>query len=137
MGKLSDNLISVGKMLSEASIDEKIHLGRLKELKYSGLAPYISKSYDSETRFFAFFLTNFLDDVFYNLIGDVPYGVPYGESVHSIIKEFFIELGKKLCNIGEALSKKNFVQINECFNDMVVDYLDRIEKINNTIKYLI
>jgi hypothetical protein len=133
MDQISDHLISVGKTLADASLEKKIHLGDLKQLKYSIERTFSSKFYDHKTRCFGFLIANFLGDLFYNLVGDFPFDDSYGNSVHLVRKTFFKVLGEDLYEIGKALEGNDTNLAFQCLTNMVAKYLDTIDEINETI----
>lgn len=130
MDKVSEKLISIGHLLLKLPSEGRLELRPLKALKNGELIPYLSPEYNAEKRFVAFFLINFLDDVFYNLVGDFPYDKPLGKEADSIRREFFRGLGTELCAIGEALVRDYFPTIYEHLTRLVVLYLHNIDAIN-------
>lgn len=134
MEKLSRDLISIGEELSHLPSTGPLDVRVLTILKRAKLVPYLSQAYEAEKRFFAFFLINFLDDVFYNLVGDFPYDKPYGEKAHGIKLDFFKDAGRDLSAIGEALSRSDFQVIYNHFVSLVTLYLDKIDEINRLIE---
>lgn len=81
---------------------------------------------EAEVKFFVFFLSNYLDDVFYNLTGDVP----YSKDLDRERGEFFRKIAPRLLEMTEALEVKKYMRCHEICVDLVKVYLDTIEHLN-------
>ncbi|MGD0707408.1 MAG: hypothetical protein ABSA51_03030 [Anaerolineaceae bacterium] len=80
-----------------------------------------------QRRFCWFFLNVFLEDVFYNLSGDIP----YVSNVDNARIEFLKALGSNLMKFSESLNDQNFHGCFATFEEMVGSYLDTINGINS------
>lgn len=79
---------------------------------------------NQQTDFLCYFVSNFIDDVFYNLTGDFPY---YKES-HDIIGNMFKGFGNALSLLGDSL-KNDAPACNLPYESLIKIYLDGLEKI--------
>lgn len=129
MDNLAGKLEAIGQELSQLPVEGPLDVSVLKGLKQVELEHYLLPECEAKHRFLAFFLINFFDDVFYNLIGDFP----YDEKVHEIRLDFFREAGNRLSVIGKTLSGNDFSAICECSAGLVTLYLDKISEINESV----
>ena len=135
MKALAKVIMTTGDDLSNLPSKGPLEVSSLRKLKAESLPFYLSKDNESENRFFAFFLINYFDDVFYNLVGDFPYdNVHGGEEAYLIRLRFFKIAGEYLTSIGEALSRNDFSAIHDHFTALVVLYLNKIDEINRVLE---
>jgi len=80
--------------------------------------------------FVRFFLSIFIDDVFYNLSGDFP----YHRETHEIISDIFKGIGKALSLLAKSISDDTLDQ-SQAFENMVKSYLDGLERIRGCCKH--
>lgn len=134
MEKLGKELVAIGNELSQLRSGDRLDVSLLKRLRAVELEPYLSKKWQPKDRFLAFFLIIFLDDVFYNMVGDFPYDdETYGEKADEIRVYFFTDVARYLSAIGQALYSSDSDAINEILVSLVTSYLDKIDEINALI----
>gem|GEM_PF-4968571 len=97
---------------------------KLRKLQ-SSLNKLLFSIEDKNLLLLSFFLDSFIDNLFFNLSGDVP----YSEVIHSIISNIFKSLGKPLENIANGLNKVNFNVCTDAFGEMVNIYLEGLKHI--------
>jgi hypothetical protein len=90
---------------------------------------YLGVARSGQDRFLLFFLSVFLEDVFYNLSGDVP----YNQDSDRRKRRFFGDLAKELERLGVALSTGGANQGGQGCQRMVASYLDTITEINDLL----
>lgn len=82
------------------------------------------------TRFLFFFLSAFLQDVFYNLAGDVP----YQEESQRRRQEFFLALPESLRKFSVAIAADSTGDAIVSCQQMVSEYLDTVTRINKLLE---
>jgi hypothetical protein len=82
---------------------------------------------DPNINFLCFFLYTFVDDIYFNLTGDVP----YKEASSKIINSIFKSIGKSLQKIGEKFNKDAQNNFYEIYVDMVQHYRDGLTKLSH------
>lgn len=81
--------------------------------------------------FLMFFLETFMDRVFYNLAGDVPYIKGITENIQD---SFYKKVGKLLQQISDDLKQKRNDQVNGCFAEMAKLYYDTVDLLNDAYR---
>jgi hypothetical protein len=79
---------------------------------------------DAKSDFACFFLSSFIDDVFYNLAGDFP----YTEELHEIILKIFHGICKDLAFLSKNLSNSDNSYFL-AYEKLVQTYLDGLDEI--------
>lgn len=79
--------------------------------------------------FSLFFLSVFLQDVFYNLSGDVP----YAEESHSCQQRFFLELANNLREVSSTIADENMALSSKAWERMVSSYCETVTRINEIL----
>lgn len=85
---------------------------------------------EAEIKFFVFFMSNFIDDVFYNLTGDIP----YYPGLDRERGELFRGIASRLMEMAEALEAANYARCHEICVSLVKVYLDTIEHLNAILR---
>lgn len=85
---------------------------------------------DVNIRFLVFFSNTFIEKVFYNLTGDVPYIEGVMESIHT---KFNRELGQILCAVSAHLQAGRYTELHICYVKMGVIYLDAVDALNKAL----
>ena len=107
-------------------IPEAAPLSRVQET----LEDLLPQCREAEIKFFVFFLSNFLDDIFYNLTGDVP----YSRQLDRERGEFFRGIASRLMEMAEELEAANYARCHEICVSLVKVYLDTIEHLNAIVR---
>lgn len=83
--------------------------------------------HDADIRFSVFFLKVFIDTIFYNLIGEVP----FKEGVTAEIQaHFYKTVGESLCGLSEQLREGHVSECYQCYVRLGVAYLDAVDSFN-------
>ena len=80
---------------------------------------------NSNLNFLSFFLCNFIDDIYFNLTGDVP----YKEESSKLINSIFKSIGKSLHEIVEEFNTNAQYNFFKIYVDMVKHYRDGLKKL--------
>lgn len=108
--------------------DQEVTIAPLRRLQ-GQCERYLRVATSGKDRFVLFFLSAFLEDVFYNLSGDVPYD-PDSDQCK---RRFFINLADGLERLGRALTEGDADNCSRSCEDMVASYLDTITQINDLL----
>ncbi|MFP5262390.1 MAG: hypothetical protein ACLGJB_10845 [Blastocatellia bacterium] len=116
----------------EMSADTASRLIPLRPLKrlQRRLENSVSSSIDKEDLYLVFFLSAFIQDIFYNLAGEVP----YSEKVEQEKQKIYSELIQILSQLANALEKGNFEEEKLACADMVYTYLSGVKFIDSALK---
>lgn len=90
---------------------------------------YLRVAKTPRVRFLLFFLSAFLQDVFYNLSGDVPYGAESQRCRHG----FFVELAKDLREFSSTIANEDAAHSFKVWERMVSSYCEAVERINDIL----
>lgn len=115
----------VGRRLAESPAET----GGLRSLQI-GLRALLCTVTDSQSRFSWFFLCVFIDDIFYNLSGDIPYVAKADEVRSSFLQAY----GGKLVELSAALDDRNHGRCCEVYAAMVGLYLNAVSEMNGLIR---
>jgi len=112
--KIPEDLGNIGKQLADNPKDAGILRSiqkQCKNLQYEDPG--------TDIRFLAFFLSQFIDDFFYNLTGDIP----YSDELLVIRNRCVQMIGQKLQALGDDLQGKQPNAYCSFSRDLVVSYL--------------
>lgn len=115
---IAKSLHEVGKALKDDGSNAGPVLRRLQS-ELNAVQPSNPKS-----DFLCYFLSTFIDDVFYNLSGDFP----YNKKNHEIINDIFKEIGKTLSLLAEFITDDK-LDCSPAYESMVNSYLDGLDEI--------
>lgn len=121
--KISSQLENAGKALIANPTDGKPlrHAGiMLSDLQYDVK--------DKSLRFISFFLSNFVEDLFYNLSGDIP----FNEFVLSAQHSLFSKTGEFLCDIAKIVENRHEDDVQATLENMIFEYIETIIKLNHS-----
>lgn len=104
---LTDNGSNSGPLLRK--LQSEINTGQRSDLK---------------SDFACFFLSTFIDDVFYNLSGDFP----YRQETYENIGKIFEEIGNALTSLAESM-EDDTLDCSLAYENMVKSYLDGLDSI--------
>jgi hypothetical protein len=90
---------------------------------------YLRVAKSPRARFWLFLLSVFLQDVFYNLSGDVPYAA---ES-HACQQRFFVELARDLREFSSTIADEDAVQPLNVWQRIVSSYCETVTRINDIL----
>jgi hypothetical protein len=111
--------------MTAGSESGSISLSPLKRLQRR-LENSQSVDLSEENRFLVFFLAIFIQDVFYNLAGDVP----YSENSEQEKQKFYSKLVGDLEQLSDAINQADSSKkLNTCMQ-LVNNYLDGVKSIN-------
>ena len=105
-----------------------VSLHELRKIQQN-LDSFLHSFDDPNLAFLAFFLSNFIADVFENLSGDFPYTTSCGEEAYNIREKAFVEVSKGLSSIADGLAAENF---NACLTACITltrAYLKTLEEL--------
>jgi len=129
-----DSEFSIIQALEEAGelLLEKSDNRPLRDLQRSiwNWKESVSSTKESSICYLMFFLEVFIDRVFYNLSGDVPYVKGITEEIQN---DFYKTIGRILQDIGNNLKDGNNDQINVCFAEMAKTYYNTVELLNKSL----
>ena len=117
--KIVFELQKVGKSLSADGSESGPKLRKLQSELNS------MDRFDPILDFVRFFISSFIDDVFYNLSGDFP----YRRETHEIVGEIFRGIGNALISLSESISRDGLDR-SIAYESMVNLYLDGLDRIN-------
>jgi hypothetical protein len=89
---------------------------------------YLRLAKTPRARFELFFLSVFLQDVFYNLLGDVPYEA----QSHRYQEQFFLDLANDLRKLSSTISDESGSSF-EAWERMVSSYCETVSRINDIL----
>lgn len=95
--------------------------GELRELALQAI--------DERIIFLLFFIPIFVDDIYYNLVGDIV-GVS-SEILEISRQEIFSFLGKSLKEMAVKLSLGDFDNLNQIYTKLVSFYIFKVNKLNS------
>jgi hypothetical protein len=87
---------------------------------------------DSLTRFLSYFMSEYIDDVYFNLVGDVG----YSEAADSYRHDFLKDVGSLLVQLGESVNSGQRHRCYEVCEKLAISYLDVIERINTNFRLM-
>lgn len=121
-------------LLLETTGNELISSGNIKPLRKIERFLWNWKDngkYDINIRFLTFFLSVYIDKIFYNLTGDVPY-------VEGITKEvqvsFYNTLGRILYDMGTYLQEGKYSELYACYIRLGIAYIDAVNALNEGLQ---
>jgi len=124
--ELAEILARVGQELRTDGLNAGYGLRKLQ----SALLLVLKNRCDEKLDFFCFFVSNFVDDIYYNLSGDFF----YQEISYEIIGTIFKELGTCLGEASEHIKQRRHDHLNLIYEKMVKSYLDGLERIDKFFK---
>lgn len=119
-----DKILNTGNALCEKGSDAGPSL-RVLQSQLSQLRPA-----DRHINFLCFFISSFIEDLYFNLSGDFP----YNEKIDGLIDIIFKEIGQLLLKLATGLKSNNFMRPSEVYVDMVQVYLDGLSQIENLVR---
>ena len=115
---IAESLRKVGEALKDnGSISGPVLRGLQSELN-------TGQRSNPKLDFLCYFLSTFIDDVFYNLSGDFPYNKKH----HEIISDIFKGIGKALFLLAEFITDDK-LDCSPAYESMVISYLDGLDRI--------
>ncbi|MEA2097605.1 MAG: hypothetical protein U9P70_00815 [Patescibacteria group bacterium] len=115
---IAKSLREVGKALEDNGSNSGPVLRRLQSELNAGQRSNLKSD------FICYFLSTFIDDVFYNLSGDFPYNKKH----HEIISNIFKGIGKALSLLAESITDDK-LDCSPAYESMVNSYLDGLDRI--------
>ena len=106
-----------------------IPLSPLKRLQRK-LENTLSVNLDRDDSFFVFFLATFIQDVFYNLAGDVPYSERSEKEKQRVYRELASDLGQ----FAEVMEEGEPRKVLHACMQLVSTYLNGVKSINLILK---
>jgi hypothetical protein len=85
---------------------------------------------DRFARFILFFLSVFIDDIRYNLLGDFPFSDAASQEGDTARRELFRRLGQTLIVLSEELARANRDSCVGACSEITSKYLDTISVLN-------
>jgi hypothetical protein len=121
---LADRLREAGRLLQNKSDG-----GPLRNVQRLLWDHEDSVAGDSNIRFLEFFLSIFIDKVFYNLAGDIP----STDGVKDIQGQFYKDVGSVLCDLSEYLREGKYSEFWSCYVKLGIAYLDAVHRLNREL----
>lgn len=85
---------------------------------------------DEDFRFVIFFLNVFIDKIFYNLIGEVPFKDGVTKDIQTT---FYEKVGNSFCVLSKQLQERNLPECYQCYVRLGVAYLDAVDSFNEKL----
>ena len=118
----------VGEAPTDAELPE-VSIAPLRRL-HEQAERYLRVADAANTQFLLFFLSSFLQDIFYNLSGDVPYEA---ES-RRYQQKFFVDLAKNLADFSSAIADRDSARSLDVCEQMISSYLQTVTRINDLLE---
>ena len=126
---ISKNIKETGKLL----ISDKSEGTKRASTLISELKQLTNKLDDPKICFNSFFLHTFLEDVFYNIIGDFPYHESWGKEIDNIRNDILNDIGENFLEISKEMKLNNFSNCIKIYENLVFKYLKKIKKLNDVL----
>ncbi len=119
-----DKILQTGNALFERGSDAGPSLRELQAQLYQ-----LSIT-NRHINFLCFFISVFIEDLYFNLSGDFP----YNEKLDGVIDRIFKEIGQVLVKLAAVLNSNNFTDSYEVYVDLVGVYLNGLAQIENIVR---
>lgn len=86
---------------------------------------FVNLPLEADVLYLMFFLSNYIDDVFYNMLGDA-----YDENLVEARKDLFEKIGKLLKKLSNHFKERNFRECYQIYVKLVNAYMEKINFLN-------
>ncbi|MCL4477404.1 MAG: hypothetical protein M1508_14480 [Nitrospirae bacterium] len=126
MEDLFDRILITSDELKASLTDDPEHPNfmSLRKLRHYCFRRLL-ESEDSYERFLSFLICSFVDEIFFNLLGDTP----YDKDLHSARISLLEDIAKTFMHMGR---KKELYAVFESFPELVSKYVDIINSLNRS-----
>jgi len=87
-----------------------------------------------DERFVAFFLNMFVDDVLYNLAGDIPYDKRWGSELDSTRKALMDGIADQLMRLIDGLTRADSLRVYDACVEMAAAYTNGILALDRLLR---
>lgn len=130
---MNSSLQGLSRLLQKAILSlagEKPNTSGLREIQLFIWNERFLSSLNNNERFLMFFLDCYIEKIFFNLVGDVPYRDGVTKEIQT---QFYKELSLLLENLREKVEKKLLEDAYQSYEQLGILYLDTVNRLNNKL----
>ena len=123
-------LLKLLKQASQILTGENPHTSSLREIQQFVWDTRFQPTISGDDRFLMFFLDSYIEKIFFNLVGDVPYKKGVTKEIQT---QFYKELGELLFCFNEKLQQEALSSAYPLYVRLGELYLKTVDRLNNNL----
>lgn len=123
-------LLKLLKQASQELTGKKPDTSSLREIQQFVWGTRLQSSISADDRFLMFFLDSYIEKIFFNLVGDVPYKEGVTKEIQT---QFYKKLGGLLSCFNEKLQQEALSSAYPLYVRLGELYLETVDRLNNNL----